>query len=196
MTDARAGWQVGKMDVKASTAMMAEHTMSEDSDVEFYASNTQLSTTSRQEWQFVVGIGGRVDDGGELVEGRTRDKKASQVKGRNAHPLKHLMSSKQAQDAKLTLAELVALRLYTGPMVGPLQLQILLLTAQDCTGGRCRAKLSLLTDGTFQPLRLEPETTNPTPKRHQSPVSGASLLCRMQTASPPLLFLKALGGER
>ena len=118
------------MDVRASTAMMAEHTMSEDSDVEFHASNTQLWTTPRQEWQFVVGIGGRVDDGGTLFEGSSRDEKASQVKGRNAHPLEHLMSSKQAQDAKLTLAELVALRLYTGPMVGALQPQILLLGAR------------------------------------------------------------------
>ena len=115
------------MDVQASKAMMAEHTMSEDSDVEFFASNTQLSTTPRQEWLFVVGIGGYVDDAGNLFEGSTRDEKASQVKGRNAHPLTQLMSSTQAQDAKLTLAELVALRLYTGPMVGTLQPQILLM---------------------------------------------------------------------
>ena len=100
--------------------------MSEDSDVEFFAPNTQLSTTPGQEWHFVVGIGGSVDDGGTLIEGSTRDEKASQVEGRNAHPLEHLMSSKQAQDAKLTLAELVALRLYTGPLVGTLQPQILL----------------------------------------------------------------------
>ena len=120
-----AGWQVGKMDVKACKAMMAEHTMSEDSEAEFFAPNTQLWTTPGQEWQFVVGIGGYVDDGGTLFEGSARDEKASQVKGRNAHPLEHLMSSKQAQDAKLTLAELVALRLYTGPMVGTFQPRML-----------------------------------------------------------------------
>jgi hypothetical protein len=177
------------MDVKASTAMMAEHTMSEDSDVEFYASNTQLSTTPGQEWQFVVGIGGYVDDAGNLFEGGTRDAKASQVEGRNAHPLKTLMSSEQAQDAKLTLAELVALRLYTGPMVGTLQPQILLLTAHDCTGSRCRARLSLLTDGTFQPLGPEPETRNPTPKRQRSTASSAGLLSRREMASPPPAFL-------
>ena len=114
------------MDVRACKAMMAEHTMSEDSEVEFFAPNTQLWTTPRQEWRFVVGIGGYVDDGGTLFEGSTRDEKFSQVEGRNAHPLEHLMSSKQAQDAKLTLAELVALRLYTGPMVGTLLPEILL----------------------------------------------------------------------
>ena len=184
------------MDVKAATAMMAEHTMSEDSDVEFYASNTQLLTTSRQEWQFVVGIGGNVDDTGTLFEGGTRDAKASQVKGRNAHPLKHLMSGKQAQDAKLTLAELVALRLYTGPMVKTLQPQILLLTAHDCTGGRCRARLSLLTDGTFLPLHPEAKTTNHTPKQlFRSTVSGAGLVSRRKTPFPPLLLLKTRGGK-
>ena len=120
--------------MKASKAMMAEHTMSEDSEVQFWASNKELWTTSRQEWFFVVGIGGKIDDGGELVEGRTRDKKASQVEGRNAHPLQHLMSSKQAQDAKLTLAELAALRLYTGPMVITLQPQILLLGPRRIVG--------------------------------------------------------------
>ena len=104
--------------------------MSGDSEAVFLAPNTQLWTTPGQEWQFVVGIGGYVDDGGTLFEGSTRDEKASQVQGRNAHPLEHLMSSKQAQDAKLTLAELVALRLYTGPMVGTFQPQILLLEAR------------------------------------------------------------------
>jgi len=104
--------------------------MSDDSETEFLAPNYQLTTTPSQEWLFVVGIGGYVDDGGTLFEGSTRDEKASQVEGRNAHPLEHLMSSKQAQDAKLTLAELVALRLYTGPMVGTLQPQILLLGAR------------------------------------------------------------------
>jgi hypothetical protein len=113
------------MDVKAFKAMMAEHIMSEDSEAQFFAQNTQLWTTPGQEWHFVVGIGAYVDDAGALFEGGTRDAKASQVKGRNAHPLEHLMSSKQAQDAKLTLAELVALRLYTGPMVGTLQPHIL-----------------------------------------------------------------------
>ena len=105
------------MDVNAFKAMMAEHTMSEDSEAEFFASNTQLSTTPSQEWQFVVGISGYVDDAGTLVEGRTRDETASRVEGRNAHPLEHLMDQEEAVKAKLTLAELVALRLYTGPMV-------------------------------------------------------------------------------
>ena len=101
--------------------------MSEDSDVEFFASNTKLRTTPRPEWFFVVGTGGSVDDTGDLVEGGTRDSTASQVEGRNAHSIKHLMSSKQAKEAKLTSAELVALRLYTGPMVGTFPFQILLL---------------------------------------------------------------------
>ena len=108
--------------------------MSEDSEAEFFSPRTQLFTTSRQEWLFVVGIGGYVDDGSTLVEGRTRDANASQVKGRNAHPLKHLMSSQQAQDAKLTLAELAALRLYTGPMVITLQPQILLMGPRPIVG--------------------------------------------------------------
>ena len=81
------------MDVKAFKAMMAEHTMSENSEAQFFAPNTQLWTTPGQEWPFVVGIGGYIDDGGTLFEGSTRDEKASQVEGRNTHPLEHLMSS-------------------------------------------------------------------------------------------------------
>jgi hypothetical protein len=53
------------------------------------------------------------------------------VEGRNTHPLEHLMGLEEAVKAKLTRAELVALRLYTGPMVGTLQPQILLV------GPRC-----------------------------------------------------------
>jgi hypothetical protein len=112
----RAGWQVGKMDVNVSKAMFAEHTMSEDSTEEFFAPNTQLSTTPLEEWRFVVGIDGGVNAAGEIVEGGRPGNEAL-VEGRNAHSLKHLVGLKEAVEAKLTLAELVALRLYTGPMV-------------------------------------------------------------------------------
>ncbi|KAJ1463726.1 expressed protein, partial [Baffinella frigidus] len=103
------------MDVNVSKAMFAEHTMSEDSTEEFVAPNTQVSTTPLAEWRFVLGIDGDVNAAGEIVEGGRPGNEAL-VEGRNAHSLKHLVGLKEAVEAKLTLAELVALRLYTGPM--------------------------------------------------------------------------------
>ncbi|KAJ1485785.1 hypothetical protein T484DRAFT_2393332 [Baffinella frigidus] len=103
------------MDVNVSKAMAAEHTMSEDSEEAFEAPNTQLSTTPLQEWRFVLGMGGHVSANGEIVEGG-RPTNEVLFKGRNAKSLEHLKGLIEAREAELTMAELVALRLYTGPM--------------------------------------------------------------------------------
>jgi hypothetical protein len=108
--------QVGKMDVNVSKAMAAEHTMSEDSDETFFAPNTKLSTTPSNEWLFVMGVGGGVSANGEIVEGG-RPENEVLAEGRNAKSLKHLKGLVEARASELTMAELVALRLYTGPMV-------------------------------------------------------------------------------
>jgi hypothetical protein len=108
--------QVGKMDVNVNKAMAAEHTMSEDSEVEFFAENTKLWTTPSKEWLFVMGMGGGVSANGELVEGE-RPEDEVLAEGRNATSLTQLMGLVQARSSELTMAELVALRLYTGPMV-------------------------------------------------------------------------------
>jgi len=104
------------MDVNVSKAMAAEHTMSEDSGEAFFAPNTKLSTTPLQEWLFVVGMGGYVSDNGGIVEGgRPEDEVLAE--GRNVKMLECLMGMDEAVLSELTMAELVALRLYTGPMV-------------------------------------------------------------------------------
>ena len=107
---------MGKMDVNVCKAMAAEHSMSEDSEEEFVAPNTGQSTTPLQEWLFLVGIGGCVSAAGEIVEG-VRPENEVLAKGRNAKSLEHLRGLVQAHESELTTAELVALRLYTGPMV-------------------------------------------------------------------------------
>ena len=107
---------MGKMDVNVSKAMAAEHTMSEDSEDAFVAPNTGQSTTPLQEWLFLVGMGGCVTANGEIVEGG-RPENEVLAKGRNAKSLEHLTGLVQARESELTMAELVALRLYTGPMV-------------------------------------------------------------------------------
>ena len=122
-------WQVGKMDVNVCKAMAAEHTMSEDSEEEFVAPNTGQSTTPLQEWLFLVGIGGCVSAAGEIVEG-VRPENEVLAKGRNAKSLEHLRGLVQAHESELTMAELVALRLYTGPMVWSLP------TPLSCSGSQ------------------------------------------------------------
>jgi hypothetical protein len=104
------------MDVNVSKAMAAEHTMSQDSEEVFVAPNTGLATTPSQEWLFVVGMDGGVSATGEIVEGR-RPENEVLAKDRNAKSLSHLKELIQARQSELTMAELVALRLYTGPMV-------------------------------------------------------------------------------
>jgi len=112
----RIRWQVGKMDVNVSKAMAAEHTMSEDSEEAFYAPNTELWTTPLQEWLFVAGMGGEVSANGEIVEG-VRPENEVLAEGRNAKSITYLKGLVEARTSELTMAELVALRLYTGPMV-------------------------------------------------------------------------------
>ena len=104
------------MDVNVSKAMAAEHTMSEDSEDAFVAPNTGQSTTPSQEWLFVMGMGGGVSANGEIVEGG-RPENEVLAEGRNTKSLEHLRGLIQARESELTMAELVALRLYTGPMV-------------------------------------------------------------------------------
>ena len=104
------------MDVNVSKAMAAEHTMSQDSGEVFVAPNTGQATTPSQEWLFVVGMGGGVSASGEIVEGR-RPENEVLAKERNAKSLTHLKGMIEARESELTMAELVALRLYTGPMV-------------------------------------------------------------------------------
>jgi hypothetical protein len=129
----RVRWQVGKMDVNVSKAMAAEHTMSQDSEEAFVAPNTGLSTTPFKEWLFVVGTGGCVSEAGEIVEGERRENEVL-AEGRNAKSLEHLKGLIEARESELTMVELVALRLYTGPMVSTTPLHCIVDSGEGAGG--------------------------------------------------------------
>ena len=96
--------------------MYAEHVLSKDSEEEFTASNTGIKTTPKAEWLFVVGKEGLDTTKWEFVAGSQPSYEGDLLKGRNARSLDELMGMEQARTSMLTSEEMVALRLYTGPM--------------------------------------------------------------------------------
>jgi hypothetical protein len=91
------------------TNMQREHCSSSDSHVEFTSSNYGVTTTAAEEWKFVVDR-----DATPLAAG-TLDSNGAPQQRLPVH-IDILMQHENAIKAGLTKAEVVAARLYTGPM--------------------------------------------------------------------------------
>ncbi len=85
-------------------AMQAEHCTKACCDTEFTTSNYLITTTPRREWRFVVEM--------EAADADMRH-------GRRAVDIDQLSQLDTARTAKLSRVELIAVVLYTGPMVNP-----------------------------------------------------------------------------
>ena len=116
---------VGRMDVQNVAAMYNEHNQVHDAQDEFTAWNAghKIQTTPTHEWNFVVGSKG-VDRSGttwvfDLARATPEFTQKDMVRGRNVTALAKLMTKAMVKKAKLTVAEVVAVRLYSGPMYIP-----------------------------------------------------------------------------
>ncbi len=111
---------VGPMDVQYVRAMFNEHCVSADADVGFTAWNAghTIKTTPHDEWLFVVGKKGLNVRCWTLIPAQSVPLVLRELEsGRNAKRLSDLFDSLQARAANLSPAEVVALRLYTGPSI-------------------------------------------------------------------------------
>ena len=111
--------KLGKMAVDYVMRMFLEHNRAHDAEVEFSAYNAGhvIKTTAKREWAFVVGSQG-VDIViwvFDLDRAEPEYTPADMVAGRNATPLRVLMQLPLVKKAGLCVAEVVAIRLYTGP---------------------------------------------------------------------------------
>ena len=108
---------VGKMSNRPLLQMYAEHCIMEGCDTEFQAPNATSSTTPKKEWHFVVGDGMQQDKGVVDVDNAEPMRDGiSMDRNRNAKSLKMLVEHCVYRDAALLIEELIALRLYTGPL--------------------------------------------------------------------------------
>ena len=95
-------WHLGLPNPNVMRAMQDEHTKKADSLVVFSTHNYGLtSTTPAVEWEFVV---------------NPQDAKEYPGKLRQSKPLARFLSHEMVAKANLTEPEVVAMRLYTGPM--------------------------------------------------------------------------------
>jgi hypothetical protein len=112
--------RLGGMNENAAAGLFAEHCMAADSDVHFTPTNHPTAgraTTPREEFRAVVGAAGvdtktwtlRPDAAPTCPAG-------GDVPGRVLRPLAYFLGCAPAHDARLTRGEVVALRLFTGPM--------------------------------------------------------------------------------
>ena len=111
---------VGPMDVLYVRAMFNEHCVSADADLGFTAWNAghTIKTTPREEWLFVVGKKGLNVRCWTLIPAQSVPLVLRELEsGRNAKRLADLLDTLEARAAKLSAAEVVALRLYTGPTI-------------------------------------------------------------------------------
>jgi hypothetical protein len=116
--DSRLEEQVGCMDVVPLRAMWAEHCLSSDSSTTFSPpNNPTLVCTPQDEFYFVVGKDGIDKREWKLKPGAvpTFDT-CSMVEGRNAKAISELLESPEAKAAGLLDVEIVALRLFSGPL--------------------------------------------------------------------------------
>ena len=111
---------VGPMDVQGVRALYNEHCTGSDACASFTAWNAGhvLETTPLQEWLFVVGREGVDLDSWQVVVGKAEPEVGAgmMVSGRNAKRLADLLQTGAARSAGLAPAEVIAVRLYTGPM--------------------------------------------------------------------------------
>jgi hypothetical protein len=109
---------IGTPNPKIMQGMHAEHCLRGNSQREFTTSNYNLTTTPATEWEFVV------EPRDEVAYPHTPKDKAQWPKGMNwkgksgreAEDVEVIMQRKQVTLAGLLKVEVIALRLYTGPM--------------------------------------------------------------------------------
>ena len=111
---------VGPMDVQFVRAIYNEHCTGHDACAGFTAWNAGhvLQTHPRREWHYVVGREGVDLNTWEFVVSMSEPDVADgmMVAGRNAKRLADLLQTDEARLASLLPVEVVALRLYSGPM--------------------------------------------------------------------------------
>jgi hypothetical protein len=112
---------VGPMDVQYIRAMYNEHCLvsgASQSFTTFEGLGCPMETTPTREWLFVVGSAGldRKTWTFDIAGAEPVVEEGMMVPGRNAKKLSALLHSPKAKRASLSAAEVVALRLYTGPM--------------------------------------------------------------------------------
>ena len=111
---------VGPLDVQYIRAMFNEHCLNAEASKQFTAWNAghEIKTTPEREWLFVVGRDGLDKSSWTFDVERAEPvvEEGMMVEGRNAEKLAALLRSPEVKRSKVTEAELVALRLYTGPM--------------------------------------------------------------------------------
>jgi hypothetical protein len=126
---------VGPMDVQYVRAMFNEHSVSADAHVGFTAWNAgnTIKTTPRDEWLFVVGKKGLNLRCWTLIPAQSVPLVLRELEsGRNDKRLADLLDTLEARAANLSAAEVVALRLYTGPSILTPPLPLCLSSASIC----------------------------------------------------------------
>ena len=108
---------VGPMDVQYIRAMYNEHCLVSGASQSFTTFEV-METTPQREWLFVVGSAGldRKTWTFDIAGAEPVVEEGMMVQGRNAKKLSALLHSPEAKRASLSAAEVVGLRLYTGPM--------------------------------------------------------------------------------
>jgi len=111
---------VGPLDVQYIRAMYNEHCLNAEASEQFTAWNAghEIKTTPEREWLFVVGRDGLDKSSWTFDVERAEPvvEEGMMVEGRNAEKLAALLRSPEVERSHVTVAEIVALRLYTGPM--------------------------------------------------------------------------------
>ena len=111
---------VGPLDVQYIRAMFNEHCLNAEASKQFTAWNAghEIKTTPEREWLFVVGRDGLDKSSWTFDVERAEPvvEEGMMVEGRNAEKLAALLRSPEVERSEVTVAEVVALRLYTGPM--------------------------------------------------------------------------------
>ena len=111
---------VGPLDVQYIRAMFNEHCLNAEASKQFTAWNAghEIKTTPEREWLFVVGRDGLDKSSWTFDVERAEPvvEEGMMVEGRNAEKLAALLRSPEVERSRVTVAEIVALRLYTGPM--------------------------------------------------------------------------------
>ena len=111
---------VGPLDVQYIRAMYNEHLLNGEASKQFTAWNAghEIKTTPEREWLFVVGRDGLDKSSWTFDVERAEPvvEEGMMVEGRNAEKLAALLQSPEVKRSDVTVAEIVALRLYTGPM--------------------------------------------------------------------------------
>ena len=96
--------------------MKSEHCDKTGAHDKFTTPNYHIETTPAREWAIVVN-GGHGDGHGVGDGDQTRPSESEMRHGRVIRSVDSMMANQLAIDAKLTRPEVIALELYTGPMV-------------------------------------------------------------------------------